>query len=106
MCFFCNAEWLSFGHTTATGQANFLTTLDGNVEGGATVTIDGVAEPLTTDADGKATITLPAGSYNYSASDALGNAFAGSFTIIKDALIDVAVTFRNLVFCVCVFIDF
>jgi hypothetical protein len=90
----CSTSWLFTGQLTATGQANFLTTLDGNVEGDAVISIEGVADTLTSDAEGKATIKLPSGTYNYSASDALGNTFAGSFTIIKDAEIGVAVAFR------------
>lgn len=85
------------GQTTATvGTVNFLTTLDGNVEGNAEITIDGVDGTLTSDENGFATINLPAGEYTFSASDAAGNTFSGMFTAVNGAKIDVAVTFRTL----------
>lgn len=49
---------------------------------------------MTSDADGKVSIKLNAGTYKYTASDAFGNSVAGEFTIVKDADVDVAVAFR------------
>jgi hypothetical protein len=52
---------------------------------------------LNSDANGNATITLPVGTYNYQAADDSGNKFSGTFTIIKDMTIAVAVAFRNVI---------
>lgn len=101
--YLANLTRLFLEHTTPTGTANFLTTLDGGVIGNSRIIIDGVAGELISDTEGKATIKLPAGTYSYSA-DSNGNVFSGSFTIVRDAVIGVEVAFRDLAFKIMLFV--